>query len=236
VPPTHTRSESPLFQLGYQGPSLLRIAPRSSGERVRPRCAAAAQRKQRLARRASDRAKGLQSARSQSRSPHTMQRGSTWWTVTRFPQAVQENWPFAKVPAGQNSTYSSSLAIADETLSCDSSTSSPFTSGSWTSEPQHPPCRSAWKVCQQAAIRFSSFISRARQQYRSKGRRPPFSATGRGTEGVPLRASATRLAATRGLLRRPPRRAGHGDHRRALHPPRAHRRRRKQAPRRAQRG
>src|SRR5712691_7957903 len=58
-----------------------------------------------------------------------MQRGSTLWTVTRFPQAVQANWPFAKVPAGQNSTYSSSPALADETLNCDSSTSSPFTSG-----------------------------------------------------------------------------------------------------------
>ena len=76
--------------------------------------------------------KGLQSARSQSRSPHTMQRGSTLWTVTRFPQAVQANWPFAKVPAGQNSTYSSSPAIVDETLTCDSSTSSPFTSGPCT--------------------------------------------------------------------------------------------------------
>src|SRR6266508_2220087 len=109
-----------------------RESPRdSSGERVRPLCAAATQRQQRLARR-SDRAKGLQSARSQSRSPHTMQRGSTLWTVTRFPQAVQANWPFAKVPAGQNSTYSSSPAIADETFSCDSSTSSPFTSGPWT--------------------------------------------------------------------------------------------------------
>src|SRR5437667_6826074 len=60
-----------------------------------------------------------------------MQRGSTLWTVTRFPQAVQANWPFAKVPAGQNSTYSSSPAIADETLNCDSSTASPFTSGPW---------------------------------------------------------------------------------------------------------
>lgn len=80
----------------------------------------------------SDRAKGLQSARSQSRSPHTVQRGSTWWTVTRFPQAVQENCPFAKAPAGQNSTHSSSAAVADETLSCDSSTSSPFPSEAWT--------------------------------------------------------------------------------------------------------
>src|SRR5439155_11403180 len=81
-----------------------------------------------------------------------MQRGSTVWTVTRFPQAVQENWPFAKAPAGQNSTYSSSPAIVDESLSSVSSTSSPFPRWTLDCEPQHPPCRSMWKVCQQASL------------------------------------------------------------------------------------
>ena len=80
-----------------------------------------------------------------------MQRGSTWWTITGLPQAVQENWPFARVPAGQNSTYSSWSAIADETLNCDSSTSSPFPSGPWISEPQQSSFRSTSKTCQRGA-------------------------------------------------------------------------------------
>src|SRR5438093_5968669 len=78
-----------------------------------------------------------------------MQRGSTVWTVTRFPQAVQANWPFAKVPAGQNSTYSSSPAIVDETMNCDSSTSSPFTSGPWIASRSTLLVGPEWKIRQQ---------------------------------------------------------------------------------------
>src|SRR5439155_7352041 len=123
-----TRSESPLPERRSR-PGLLRIPRLCAPRRLRGNSVYPG---------ASDRAKGLQSARSQSRSPHTMQRGSTLWTVTRFPQAVQANWPFAKVPAGQNSTYSSSPAIVDETLNCDSSTSSPFTSGPWIASRSTP--------------------------------------------------------------------------------------------------
>jgi hypothetical protein len=43
-------------------------------------------------------------ARSHSRSPQSMQRGSTWRTITAFPQAAQRNHPVVATPAGQNST------------------------------------------------------------------------------------------------------------------------------------
>ena len=43
-------------------------------------------------------------ARSHRRSPQSMQRGSTWRTITVLPQAAQRNHPLAATPAGQNST------------------------------------------------------------------------------------------------------------------------------------
>ncbi len=43
-------------------------------------------------------------ARSHSRSPQSMQRGSTRRTITVLPHEAQRNHPLVATPAGQNST------------------------------------------------------------------------------------------------------------------------------------
>jgi hypothetical protein len=75
---------------------------------------------------------------------------------------MQQNEPFAKVPAGQNSTYSSSAT--DERLSCDSSIgNSPSRMEPRIASRSLLTCRSVSKICQ---------IGRTRRRQRRRWRLP----------------------------------------------------------------